>query len=445
MTRTARWQHEDGATLVEMLIAVTVSGIIASAMAVAFFAIAHHREAAEDRLVRSQDAQFLANYVVTDAQSSGGQDGTDPEVSLDDATSCAPSPETGTPDPIVRFKWLATSSSGTTAKTVSYVKIGESVRRRYCSGTALVSDTVVAQSVAGVEAVCTPDPEDCSGTPSGVSLSVTETLGEGDTAPYQYSLAATFRKVPATGAPLPPSSIDAALVILGPSGDGLTTGNSSVLTIASGNTIISNSNIQLFRPTTLAGSPTILQDGTISCNHPTPGTCPTSTITNEVVDPYQAMTCPSTDLSGAPLPVRTGSSYQGPGIYTDELRISGDQPIVTGRHVLRGGFRRTGNGTMSGSGVLFCVENGSFWNAGGGSVSLTASTSGSDPFASIVVFQPRANTSPMQLRGGGTASYSHLVYAGGATVDLGGGGTLTSGSVMANAATLGGSSSANLG
>jgi hypothetical protein len=445
MSKTARCRAEDGATLVELLVAITISGVIASAMAAAFFVVAHHRDSAEDRLARSNDAQFVANYVVADAQSSGDQSLSDPEVSITDASWCssATPPAAGSPTPVVRFKWFSTTPSGAQEKIVNYLQVGNTVWRRHCSEGALVSDVRVAQSVESAVARCTPISEpDCLGNPTGVEISVRETLGAGETTNYEYSLPATFRKLSANEVP---PRISAALITLGDDGLSITSA-AARLTIDTGGTIISNSNIELFRPTSLTSPlPAIQLFGTMTCGS---DTCPPTTpITQPVIDPYQWMTCPYTDLGGTRLPeFTTGNSNRGPGVYYQELRLSGDEPLARGRYVLKAGVRKTSGGAVTGTGVLVCVEGGSYNMAGGGSVSLSPlETSGTSPFAGIVVFQPRTNPSTMTLRGGGGGTYTGLVYAGGATVDLGGGGSLLSDSVIANAATLGGSSSATLG
>ncbi|HZQ79790.1 MAG TPA: hypothetical protein VFE55_20850 [Acidimicrobiia bacterium] len=437
-------------TLVELLVATIISGIIISAMAAAFFVVVHHRDPAEDRLLRSQDAQILANYVAQDAASSGDQ--TVPEVSLTDPASCTdPNPPVaGSSSLIVRMKWSATTLAGATVtKVVNYNKVGDTVLRLYCSGGSVTSDVTVAHSVASVTASCTPT--DCGTTASGVKLNVTETLGSGDATAYQYTLAGTFRKRPGGGVtPTPPTPITAALITLSTgTGNGLDlTSNSANLTIKTGNTVYSNSNIELNKPgaLNLSGTSTIESVGTVTCDHNSPGTCPTTaTLTAPLVDPYQGVTCPTTDLNGTNLPTYAGSNYQGPGIYTDQLKISSAQVFASGRYVLKNGFNRTGNGAITGTNVLFCVDGGSWTNSGSGSNTFTAeTTSGPSPFVNVVLFQPKSNTNTMVLRSG-DASYSTIVYAGGATVDLGGSGALTSTSVIAASATWGGNGTATLG
>ena len=453
MTLRERLRNEEGMTLVELLVATIISGIIISAMAAAFFVVVHHRDPAEDRLLRSQDAQILANYVAQDAASSGDQAAGTPEVSLTDPASCTdPNPPVAGPSSlIVRMKWSATTSAGATVtKVVNYNKVGDTVLRLYCSGGSVTSDVTVAHAVASVTASCTPT--DCGTTASGVKLNVTETLGSGDATAYQYTLAGTFRKRPASGVtPTPPTPINAALIALsgtsGTNGIDLTS-NAANLTIKTGNTVYSNSNIELNKPNVLSlnGTSTIQDVGTLTCDHNSPGTCPTATpATAAIADPYQGVTCPTTDVSGNALPTISGSNYAGPGIYTNQLKITSAQVFAPGRYVLKAGFNRTGNGTISGTGVLFCVDGGSWSNSGSGTNTFTAeTTSGPSPFVNVVLFQPKANTNTMTLRSG-DATYTTIVYAGGATVDLGGSGTLSATSVIANQATWGGNGSATLG
>ncbi len=102
----------------------------------------------------------------------------------------------------MRFNWDSTSSAGaTTANVVNYVLVSNSLLRRQCRNGTLVGDAVLANNIAGVAVACAPT-ADCTGTPTTITATVTETQDSNGGAAYQYSLTGAFRKALAVGAPL---------------------------------------------------------------------------------------------------------------------------------------------------------------------------------------------------------------------------------------------------
>lgn len=221
---------EAGFTLVELLIVIVIEALIVGGLGSAFTLVMNNSTSVKDSLDRTEDARIAASYIISDARNSSG-----PETSLSDTTSCPdPSPPvSGTPSAVVRFNWNSTSSAGaTTPNIVNYVLVSNVLLRRQCRGGTLVSDTAVAAEVTSVAVACSPT-ADCSGTPTKITASITETQDSNGGPAFQYSLTGAFRKPLAVGAVLPlsisgPASVPAwtvnrpypATTIVGAGGDG---------------------------------------------------------------------------------------------------------------------------------------------------------------------------------------------------------------------------------
>src|SRR6478609_5934174 len=97
-----RNRGEGGFTLAELLVALTIQGLIMGALAMAFIGIMRGTSQVNQSLDKTSDARLAAQYIVSDARNSSG-----PEISLSDTASCPdPSPPVaGTASPVVRFNW----------------------------------------------------------------------------------------------------------------------------------------------------------------------------------------------------------------------------------------------------------------------------------------------------------------------------------------------------
>ena len=178
---------------------VVIEAMIVTGLGSAFVLVMNNSTTVKESLLRTNDARFAASYIVSDARNSSG-----PETSLSDTASCpdASPPVSGAQTAVVRFNWNSTTSAGaTTANVVNYVRVSNALLRRYCRNGALVSDDALATNVASAAVVCAPT-ADCSGTPTTITATITETQGSSGGAPYQYGVTAAFRKALAVGAPL---------------------------------------------------------------------------------------------------------------------------------------------------------------------------------------------------------------------------------------------------
>ncbi len=246
-------RDDAGFTLVELLIVIVIEALIVGGLGSAFVLVMNNSTSVKDSLDRTEDARIAASYIISDARNSSG-----PETSLSDTASCPdPSPPvSGTPTAVVRFNWNSTSSAGaTTPNIVNYVLVSNVLLRRQCRSGTLVSDTAVAAKVTSVAVACSPT-ANCSGTPTKITATITETQDSNNGPAFQYSLTGAFRKPLAVGAVLPlsisgPASVPAwtvnrpypATTIVGAGGDGnyiwSASGLPAGLTINAGTGVIS--------------------------------------------------------------------------------------------------------------------------------------------------------------------------------------------------------------
>lgn len=178
---------EAGFTLVELLVAIAILGIIIPAIGAALISIIHNTNATSQRLAESHDAQITAAYFGNDVQSVAVT-GTVTPGSASYDTACDRAGDTS----LIEFKWWEYDTTGSISSYHLVVYSTEPVsgssppaqllRRRFCQGPngvapSLVTDVVVGHLVSGVSSptVCTSA---CSGQPAGAAaMTVTETSG----------------------------------------------------------------------------------------------------------------------------------------------------------------------------------------------------------------------------------------------------------------------------
>lgn len=171
-------RDERGFTLVEVLIAVTVLGIIVAALGAAFSVGLRTMDGTANRLAGSMDAQLLGFYLPDDVAS---------------ATTITASPApivcAGAASPILEL-------GDATAFTVVYgvrAADGRHQLERYdCAGGAVRSTIVVARNLAGdAAAVATRIPS--AGTATGATVTITEATTGDEATPFVFSVSGTRR------------------------------------------------------------------------------------------------------------------------------------------------------------------------------------------------------------------------------------------------------------
>jgi prepilin-type N-terminal cleavage/methylation domain-containing protein len=184
-----RWRSERGFTLVELLVGISIVGIIMPAIVGAMYVGYHTTNSTSNRLAGSNDAQFLSIYLPIDIKSA------DSAVTVPSGTITCTGVTAGTG----RLKLTSNAygdSTGMAAAVVVYwvqtvTPSGQPTKyfltRSNCtSGTATQSIVVarnLATSGAGTSATCTT---------TRCSLTVTEKALTGETA-YVYTVSGLFR------------------------------------------------------------------------------------------------------------------------------------------------------------------------------------------------------------------------------------------------------------
>jgi prepilin-type N-terminal cleavage/methylation domain-containing protein len=422
---------EEGFTLAEVLISITILGVVAAAIAFAFVATAKDTVGVANRFSESHDAQIASAYLATDVQSSASVSG----------ATCAVG-ESG----VIGFQY----SDGTLA---SYCYGGGVLKRSYTgspSGT-----TILVHKGNGSPTRTCFNPGGCAvgSTPTKVTISIPENDS------YTYALAGARR-----GFLNPNGSAISARGGLITLGSGQTV-NVSGGTLSVNGQLIVNSN---------TGSPTIdggsrittsqgiriLQGGTCSGCSPAP-----TSFTPAIQDPFgSVLQCPSAGCPSGPNlgdVSKSGGSIT-PGVFHD-LTIKGPVSFAPGVYVITDFLSFTsGTGNLTLNGVSFyfgcsayptpCAsgtDGASFRFQQGNSETITLNpyTGGDFANSGIGLFLDRNNIGQVGCDKTSTGVTSGItvikgaLYAKSACVTLSGGGSIPGGVVAAQVVVTGGAMS----
>jgi streptogramin lyase len=198
--------------------------------------------------------------------------------------------------------------------------------------------------------------------------------------------------------------------------------NSATALSASGSAAMTASAIQVVGGASKSGSATF---------SPKPATG-----TAAVADPLAALAAPGSATAQGSISLSGNASLTiNPGVYS-QIKVAGNAKLTLnpGVYVLAGGgLTVTGNGSITGSGVLLYNAGSNFPSAGGtfggvtlsgtGTFSLTAA--GTGPYAGLVLFQARDNTRAIALGGNAVSGIVGTLYAPAALLTVGGNAQLT--------------------
>ncbi len=173
---TVAERRDAGFTLVEILIALVLSSIIAGVTVSAMLTSMNVIDVTTEQISGSTDTGLIAAWFYRDAQAAGGTLPTtgqaDPDVGV--SVTDSPSGWQGCVQPgalVVRFSWVDHVAVGVDRDVVvTYAINGTQLSRRSCAG-ATTTVVVLGERVATAVATCDPDPA-CNGAPDRVSMRV---------------------------------------------------------------------------------------------------------------------------------------------------------------------------------------------------------------------------------------------------------------------------------
>jgi prepilin-type N-terminal cleavage/methylation domain-containing protein len=400
-------REEAGFTLAEVVIAVTILGVVAAAIAGAFIVMAHDSTGITERFASSHDAQITSAYLATDVQSS--------------TAVVAPSCSSGSG--VIGFKYSNNS-------VASYCYGSGTLTRAY-SGTPVTNVTLIKNGGGSPSATCV-NPSGCAvgSTPTKVSIAFSETDG------YTYTLAGSRRTSASTQSGTS-TSYPPFLVLdngsLSVSGKGSLVVNGKV--VGSTGSTLSVSGNGSFSPqsTQHVGSCT----GWPSC---TP-------LIQGLPDPFAGLPVP--DDAQNPARTVSGTTLQ-PGVYCQAVSLAnGTFTLSSGLYVFEGGLSISGPTTVSGNGVLLYIGRGQnstctqpmgpLQITNKQAFTLTPWNGGPYVNTNLVIWQ--ANNLGMSVSGQSQpSSIAGVIYAPTSTVNLtSGNASLTIGAVVAKTVTISGS------
>jgi prepilin-type N-terminal cleavage/methylation domain-containing protein len=213
--RLTNRHHDEGMTLIELLIAVAVLAVITAPLANAIIGYLRVSDAALERMVLSHDAQISAAYFARDVASAGLRDysgavdstGTVPFKASVQTTAAFDAGGTvcgtaATPVASIRFlsdNWNtsgATPVAGTDVVTYYLRPVASTaeLRRMKCTGSPVpASDIVLAHNV-DPETVSVTCSSPCSGTPVPEHVTLSFTVRTGNATPYPVTLSGQRRQ-----------------------------------------------------------------------------------------------------------------------------------------------------------------------------------------------------------------------------------------------------------
>lgn len=362
MTRDARPVRDGGFTLVELVISLVLSSIVAGITVAIMVTSLNVVDTTSDISRDATDAGLIAAFLYRDAQAAGG---TDPltladvpglGVATDDWATCKQEGEL-----VVRFSWIdrdGTSADDPMDVTWALRDDGRLVRRACQGGSG--ADVPLGEYVAKASVSCLPGPV-CDATATSVELTV---VGSAERSATTFSLSATLRPAVPIGAL--PGGMSAPL-LLTRTGTAL---DCPELELGAGRVVVLGDALvdDACGPKAVVGEPKLLES--TRGIEPTPG----------VRDPFADVLPPAPSCAPTTDPVfGTSPTPTSTVVHTRPVVVSGEVRLAPGRHVLCQGLDVRAGARLTGSDVFVDVVGGDVAIASTARVDLAAPTGGANP------------------------------------------------------------------
>ena len=399
--RPARARRDRGATLVELVLAIVLSSIIAGVLVATLSTSMNASNRTTASMASSVDESLITAFLGMDAQAAGGVDPTTAAVADDLGVSVANTAagwanctQTGTL--AVRFAWIDRGDAAGGRMTTTYsVRPDGTLVRRACSGggsTGTGTEVTLGRQITSATVAC--QPAGCAGLPESVTMTI---VGGSTAAPFELSLRASLR-AEAQNTPSTSNAAETPLVLLGSATCPTLTHTGTSTTHVRGDLVVGS-----------ACGATPMQ-GDLSRYSVSGAT----SLLSSVADPLSMMVAPAACTTGTNPTLGSSTGPDTSTVYPNAVTISGAVTFQAGRHVFCNGLTLAAGAVVSGSGVLLHTASGAFALEPGALLTATPATSG--PYRGVLVW---AGGSSAGLNTGTTiADLRGTVYAPAATVQI---------------------------
>ena len=408
---TGQGGRDSGLTLVELLISMVLSLILAGVLVAAIVTSLNVAGATSDSIKTTVDVQLVSSYLARDAQGAAGTDpntlqrpeGTGASVAAGDWGGCS---QPGTL--IARFSWIDRLDIRTEREiTSTWALNGAELSRLYCVDGEKKAAIVLGRTLISAAAQCAPTP-DCTGDPTTISLTVT---GRSEKSTYTTTLSASLR---ARGQDTPTSASASTVAFLA-LGNGAATSPCTTVALATAKAYVVGDAVIDDECGASAVTPTAA-----SIEHPafgSPAVTGLTSLTGNLQDPLALTPVPTGNCSGSNPAIGT------PGNHPNKLSITaaaGPVELLSGVYYLCTGLEiGAGASVVSGAGgVIFYLKGGTITIDPAASVELTAIGTGDQKNILFWVSSPdqtlNIGTGDHVTRLGGTvyAPASDVVFSG---------------------------------
>lgn len=369
--RHLRGARDSGLTLVELIIAMTLTLILSGVLVSAIITSLRVASATSDNLKSSVDIRLVSSYLARDAQGAGGTDPNTVQKSAKSGVSNTPGDwggcERAGATMVVRFSWVDHVDIRTQHDiTVTWSISGSDLYRQYCEDGVVKYNLRLGRTLTSAVASCDTT---CSAAPTSVSLTVSGNNGDRN---YSTTMSASLRP---RGQDFPTTDSASTVTFLA-LGHGSPTPCTNVALGTATAYVIGDAVVNVNDDSCDADALTPSTDSIVHPAFASPAVTGVTSLTASLVDPLAATPAPSATCSGGNPALGT------PGVYPNKLTVKADDGAVvfaSGTYVFCNGLEiQAGASVVSDGGVLLYLKGGTLTIDPAASVELSAITSGID-------------------------------------------------------------------